>query len=377
MAEKVFITGNEAVGLGAVNAGCEAFFGYPITPQNEIIAWFAREMPKRGKVFVQTHAEVGSINMLAGGGLAGVRAITSTSSVGWDLMQEGMSTMAWAEIPAVILLVQRGGPGQGHTRHSQQDYLSATRGASGGYKCIVLAPSSVQEQHDLVQLAFYLADKYLSPVIVLTEAIIGQMAERIESKPLEFGPLPEKEWGLKGKGKRRKDYNEYARKAPGREMAQANYVKKDAVRGMLWIDEWVPGVQALEEKYRTIKESEVRYETYMADDADLVLVAFGYMSRLCREVVDVARAEGLKVGLFRPITLWPFPSEEIGRRAAAGAKFLVAEDNMGQMIDDVKLAVEGKVPVYHAGMELRHLPSGMGLIFPEKILEEVRKHYGR
>ena len=374
MAEKIFITGNEAVGLGAINAGCEAFFGYPITPQNEIIAWFAREMPKRGKVFVQTHAETGSINMLAGGAIAGARVITSTSSVGWDLMQEGMSNMVWAEAPGVILLVQRGGPGEGHPRHSQQDYTSATRGASGGYKVIVLAPGSVQEQHDLVQLAFYLADKYLTPVIVLTEAVLGQMAEPIEAKTLDFGPLPEKEWAVKGKGSRRKGYDKWAMKAPGGVKKGANYVKKDTMRAMYYVNEWVPTVLTLEKKYQEIKRNEVRYETYMADDAELLLVAFGYMARVCREVVDMARAKGLKVGLFRPITVWPFPEEQIREKATQGVKFLVAEDNMGQMLDDVKMAVEGKSPIYFAGLDLRHLPSGMGLIFPERIFEEVKKY---
>ena len=361
MAERMFITGNEAVGLGAMNAGCEAFFGYPITPQNEIIAWFAKEMPRRGKVFVQTHAETGSINMLIGGGLAGVRAITSTSSVGWDLMQEGMSNMAWSETPGVILLVQRGGPGEGHIRHSQQDYLSATRGASGGYKCIVLAPASVQEQYDLVQLAFYLSDKYLNPVVILTDAIIGQMAEPLEEKTLDFGPLPEKEWALRGKAKRK----------------GGNFCKKDSVRGMVWPDLFMPTILALEKKYQEMQESEVKYETYLTEDADLILVAFGYMARVCREITDMARAEGLRIGLLRPITLWPFPWEPISEKAAAGARFLVVEDNMRQMINDVKMAVEGKVEVYFAGMTLRHLPSGMGLIFPEKLFEEAKKFYGK
>ncbi|MDY6911859.1 MAG: transketolase C-terminal domain-containing protein [Chloroflexota bacterium] len=374
MVEKMFITGNEAVGVGAMNAGCDAFFGYPITPQNEIIAWFAKEMPKRGKVFVQTHAETGSINMLIGGGLTGARVITSTSSVGWDLMQEGMSNMVWAETPGVILLVQRGGPGEGHPRHSQQDYTSATRGASGGYKVPVLTPGSVQEQHDLVQLAFYMSDKYLTPVIILTEAVLGQMAEPIESKTLDFGPLPPKEWAMKGKGSRRKDYNEWAMMAPSGVKKDKNFVKKDTMRAMYYVNEWMPTVKLLENKYQQIKENEVRYDTYMADDAELLIVAFGYMARVCREVVDMARAEGLKVGLFRPITVWPFPEEQIREKADQGVKLMVAEDNMGQMIDDVKMAVEGRTPIYFAGMDLRHLPSGMGLIYPDRILEEVKKY---
>lgn len=354
MTEQIFITGNEAVGLGAMNAGCEAFFGYPITPQNEIIGWFAKEMPKRGKAFVQTHAETSSINMLLGGGLAGARVITSTSSIGWDLMQEGVSNMAWAESPGVILLVQRGGPGAGHTRHSQQDYLTATRGASGGYKCIVLAPHSVQSQHDLVQTAFYLADKYLTPVVVLTDAIIGQMAELILAEELSFGPLPEKEWALMGKENRRKDCNDWAMIAPSGRKEGENFSRKDSLRGMYWVNEWIPTIKLMDEKYEQIKANEVRYDTYMADDADLLLVSFGYMAQISRAVVDMARAQGQKVGLFQPITLWPFPTKEIRCRADAGVRFLVAEDNMGQMLDDVKIAVEGKSPVHFAGMLLRH-----------------------
>lgn len=361
MGDKVFITGNEAMGMGAMHAGCGAFFGYPITPQNEIIAWFAKEMPKRGKVFVQTHAETGSINMLIGGALTGTRSITSTSSVGWDLMQEGMSNMAWSETPGVIILVQRGGPGEGHIRHSQQDYLSATRGASGGYKCIVLAPASVQEQHDLVQLAFHLSDKYLNPVIVLTDAIIGQMAELLDSKQIDFGPLPDKDWALSGKANRK----------------NGGFVKKDSVRGMVWPDLHLPTVLALEKKYKDMRESEVKCETYLTDDAEMILVAFGYMARVCREVVDLARAQGLKMGLLRPITLWPFPYEPIRQKAGQGSRFLVVEDNMGQMLDDVKLAVEGKSDIFFAGMSLRHLPSGMGLIFAERLFEEAKKSYDK
>ncbi|MFQ5827324.1 MAG: 3-methyl-2-oxobutanoate dehydrogenase subunit beta, partial [Dehalococcoidia bacterium] len=192
VAERILVQGNEAVGLGAVAAGCTGFFGYPITPQNEITEWFAREMPKRGGVFVQPQSETGSINMLYGGAATGLRVMTSTSSPGWGLMQEGMSCLANAELPCVVVLVQRAGPGQGTTRTAQTDYLSATRGGGqGGYKTIVLAPASVQENCDLVQLAFHLADKYRNPVVVLTDAVIGQMAEPLETRTLDFGPLPE------------------------------------------------------------------------------------------------------------------------------------------------------------------------------------------
>src|SRR3972149_12276761 len=202
-AGKLLVRGNEAVGWGALMADCAAFFGYPISPQNETIEWFAREFPKRGKVFVQSQCETGSINMLYGGAATGVRCMTSTSSPGWGLMQETMSHLANAELPCVVVLVQRGGPGQGTTRHAQMDYLSATRcGGPGGYKTIVLAPASVQETHDLMQLAFYLADKYRNLVVVLTEALTGQVSEPLELRTLDFGPLPQQDWAVLGTGQR-------------------------------------------------------------------------------------------------------------------------------------------------------------------------------
>lgn len=356
MSQRLLVPGNEAVGWGALSAGCDAFFGYPITPQNEIPAFFAKEMPKRGKVFVQSQSETGSINILFGGGAAGARAMTSTSSPGWSLMQEGMSHIAFADVPAVIVLVQRGGPGTGSTRHAQMDYLSATRGAHGGYKTIVLAPASVQENHDLVQLAFHLADKYRGPVVVLTDAIIGQMSEPLEVKTLDFGPLPEKDWALRGKaqhedGKARNVHSAHGMQHPI----------------------YLPQIKKLYEKYRDIEAKEVRYETYREDDASLLLVAFGYVARVSQEAVNMARAEGLKVGLFRPVTLWPFPARPLKERAEKGLRFLVIEDNMGQMVDDVRLAVEGKARVDWLGVFARHLDTPAGLIFPERVLEEVKK----
>src|SRR3989304_2001658 len=199
--ERNLAQGNEAIGWGAVLANCKAFFGYPITPQNEITEWFAREMPKRGGVFVQSQSETGSINMLYGAASTGVRCLTSTSSVGWALMQEGMSHLANAQLPCVIVLVQRGGPGTGTTRHAQMDYLSATRGGgNGGYKNIVLAPNSVQECHDLIQMAFHLADKYRNPVVLLSDGLLGQLMEPLELRALDFGPLPPKDWAVVGLG---------------------------------------------------------------------------------------------------------------------------------------------------------------------------------
>lgn len=355
MGERILASGNEAVGWGAVNAGCTHFFGYPITPQNEVPAWFAREMPKRGGVFVQSQSETGSIGLVMGGAAAGARVMTSTSSPGWSLMLEGMSHMAMAELPAVIVDVQRGGPGQGTMRHAQMDYLSVTRGSHGGYKNIVLAPASVQEIHDLMQLAFHLADKYRNPVIVLSDGILGQMLEPFESRSLSFEPLPEKDWAV----------------GPGRKGGE--YRQVHSAWGMVYPGVYLPQIEKLGKKYRQMEENEVRYELYQDEDADLLLVAFGYMSRVCREAINMARSEGLKVGLVRPITLWPFPYSVIKEKAAKGVRFLVAEDNLGQMVDDVRLAVAERAPIHFLGISARHLPSDLGIILPDRVLEEVRK----
>jgi len=357
MGEKIFVEGNEAIGWGAIAAGCLHFFGYPITPQNEITEFFARELPKRGGCFVQSEAEFASIALLYGGASTGVRAMTSTASPGWSLMQEGISCMVNAELPCVIVDVQRGGPGQGTVTHSQMDYLSATRGGGhGGYKTIVLAPHSVQESHDLMQLAFCLADKYRNPVVVLSDGVLGRTMESLEMKTLEFGPLPRKDWAVKGT----------AEKAGVR----------SAVICAQGTTDWPPYVTMLErfgKKWDQMRDNEVRYEAYQADDAVLLLVAFGYVARSCKEAVNMARSQGLKVGLLRPITMWPFPYEVIRNRALEGVKFLVVEDNLGQMVDDVRLGVEGKAEVHFLGALARHVPTSLGMIMPETVLEEVER----
>jgi len=364
MGEILFIQGNEAVGWGALMADCEAFFGYPITPHNEITEWFAREYLQRGKVFVQSQCETASINMLYGGAATGVRCMTSTASPGWGLMQETMSHLCNAELPCVIALVMRGGPGQGTTRHSQMDYTSTTRGGGqGGYKNIVLAPWSVQEIHDFTQLAFHLADKYLNPVILLSDAILGQMAEPVEVKKLDFGPLPPKDWALKG----------VAHHPDGKKRGHG------CGRGCIPTPEYptyLSLIQALDRKFKTIKEKEVRYETYLVDDAQLILIAFGSMARVAQEAVDMAREEGFKVGLFRPITLFPFPYKEIRNLVKEGIKLLTVEDNLGQMIEDVEIAVANRCPVHFLGMLERHEPREMGMIFPDRVVEEIRRVYG-
>jgi 2-oxoglutarate ferredoxin oxidoreductase subunit alpha len=361
MVERMLVQGNEAVGWGALNAGCDGFFGYPITPQNEIPEWFAREFPKRGKVFVQSQSELGSINMLYGGAAAGFRVMTSTSSPGWGLMQEGMSHIVAAELPCVVVLVQRGGPGAGSVRHAQMDYLSATRGGGqGGYKNIVLAPASVQEVHDLVQLAFYLADKYCNPVVVLSDGIMGLIGESLEMKTLDFGPLPEKNWAMRGRERQKDGIARMLHSAPG--VAPS--------RGYMTYLAWLVH---MDEKYRKMADSEVRYEMYQPEDAKLLVVAYGYPSRVSKEASKMARAQGLKVGLVRPITLWPFPSQVIRDKAEQGCRFLVVEDSLGQMVDDVRMAVQGRVDVALLGVQARHLPTDGGMILPGRVLEEIRR----
>lgn len=359
MAKKLF-QGNEAICLGAVAAGCLNFFGYPITPQNEITEWFAQELPARGGVFVQSQSETGSINMLYGASAAGVRCLTSTSSPGWGLMQETISHMVNAQLPCVIVLVQRAGPGQGTTQQGQMDYLSATRGGGqGGYKNIVLAPASVQENCDLVQLAFYLADKHRNPVIVLTDAVIGQMAEPLKVQSPDFGTLPPKDWALTGTKYRSSGKPNFISCSDGALPSEAHPT-------------YLALIETLHKKFEQMAAQEVRFESYLSSDAEIVLVAYGYTARVCKEAIKTARQEGIKAGLVRPITLWPFPETPISKLAEQGKKFLVVEDSLGQLVDDVKMAVDNKKLVRFLGMLARHSPTGEGMILPRRVLEEIR-----
>ena len=354
MAETLLITGHEAIARGAIQAGCRHFFGYPITPQSEIPEFMARELPKIGGVFVQSESESGSIYMLYGAALAGARVMTSTASVGFSLMQEGMSHIADNEVPCVIIEVTRMGPGMGSTLQSQTDYKQVTKGGGhGGYHCIVLAPASAQEDFDLTQLAFHLADKYRMPAIVLTDCVVGWTLEPVETRTLDFGPVPEKSWALKGK----------AQKGGKREMILAGPFSRGG---------FVRFLVLLKEKYEQVAQAEVRYETYKTEDTDLLLVAYGYVARACKEAVDMARAEGLKVGLIRPITLWPFPEEALRTAALKAGKVLVVEDSEGQLVKDVEQWVRYQVPVHLLGIWGR-VGEAMGdLIYPERILEEVK-----
>jgi len=355
--KRILAEGNEAVGWGAISAGCHCFFGYPISPQNEIIEFLAREMPKRGGIFVQSQCETGTINHLYGAAAAGVRAMTSTSSPGWGLMQEGMSNLVAARLPCVVVLIQRVGPGVQRLEHAQMDYNSATGGGGGGgYKNIVLAPDSVQETHDLIQLAFHLADKYRNPVVVLSDGLMGHVVEPLEIKILDFGPLPEKDWAVARRGQHK----------DGKHRAIAS--SYNPLEG----ETYVSYLCDMRTRYEAM-ESEVRYEEYKTDDAELILVAYGYCARVSKEAVNAARAEGLKAGLLRPITLWPFPNQAVCDKAEKGCKFLAVEDSLGLMVKDVKIAVDGKSEVYLVDVTFRHNPSESGVIMPGRVLEEIRR----
>lgn len=335
--EVVLMKGNEAIANAAIRCGADAFFGYPITPQSEIIETLALLKPweTTGMVVVQAESEVSSINMVYGGAGAGKRVLTTSSSPGIALMQEGISYMAGAEIPGVVVNVQRGGPGLGTIQPSQSDYFQATRGGGNGdYNVIVLAPNSVQEMADFVDLAFELAFKYRNPVMILSDGVIGQMMEKVVLPP--FKP--------------RRTEEEVRKECPWATMGRT----KDREPNILTSLELKPEVMELrnihlQEKYQTIRDNEVRYEAQQCDDADYIIVSFGSAARIGEKAVELARAEGIKVGLFRPITLWPFPSKEIAAAAKGKKGILVSEINAGQMIQDVKLAVNGALPVEHFG----------------------------
>ena len=332
MAERVMMKGNEAVAEGAIRAGCRYFFGYPITPQNEVPEYMSRRLPKIGGVFIQAESEVSAINMVYGAGGAGGRAMTSSSSPGISLKQEGISYIATAEVPCVIVNMARGGPGLGGLTPSQSDYFQAVKGGGhGDYHLIVLAPWSVQEMVDLVGLAFDLADKYRNPAMILGDAILGQMMEPVtlKSEPIDPKNLPAKPWATVGLSGERK---------PSRMNSlglRPEHLESINLR--------------LQEKYKKIAENEVRFEGTDVDDADLVVVAYGTTSRVAKSAIDQARKDGKKVGLFRPITLWPFPTKQIQELAAAGKRFLVVEMSAGQMVEDVRLAVNGEASVEFFG----------------------------
>ena len=350
--EKVLMKGNEAIAEGAIRAGCMAYFGYPITPQNEIPAYMSKHMLERGRIFIQAESEVAAINMVFGASSAGARAMTSSSSPGISLKQEGISYAAGADVPCVVVNVSRGGPGLGSISPAQSDYFQTTRGGGhGDYFCIVLAPKSVQECADFTYLAFDLADKHRMPVIVLADGMIGQMMEGLilpPERPLK--ELPPRPWAV-GHMKDR---------AP-RHVTSINLVPQ----------ELEAKTKARFERYEVIKKSELRFEEAGCAGADIVLTAYGTSARVCQGAKKLAEKAGIKVGLFRPIALWPFPYEALGKIGESGKPILTVEMSLGQLVEDIRLSVLGKAPV--------HLLGHSGGVIPteEEVFAEIKKILGR
>jgi len=345
--KRILMCGNEALAESAILAGCDAYFGYPITPQNEIPAYMSRRMPEEGRIFVQSESELAAINMVFGASATGKRAMTSSSSPGISLMQEGISYLAGAELPAVVVNVMRGGPGLGNIAPSQADYFQATRGGGhGDYRTIVFGPSGVQELVDCMPLAFDLADYYRMTVMILADGILGQMMEPVVLEKKKGRKLPAKDWALTG--------------TKGR--------KQNIVRS-LWLPEGALEKLNLKllDKYKQIEQNEVLCEQHKIDDAEIVVVAYGVAARIVRSAVSRAREEGIKAGWIRPITLWPFPTEQISRAADEFRVFLVVEMSNGQMVEDVRLAVNGKSPVMFYGR-----PGG-GVPNVDEILEQIKQ----
>lgn len=316
--------GNVAIVKGAVLAGCRAYYGYPITPASEIAEYAALYLPQVGGTFVQAESEVAAINMVYGAAAAGERVMTASSGPGMSLMQEGMSYIAGAELPCVIVDVVRGGPGLGNIAPEQSDYFAIVKGGGhGNYKNLVLAPASVQEMADLTTLAFDLADRYRNPAVILTDGFVGQMMEPIELE-VNAQDIPSKPWAVTGTSETRKN------------LVSSIFLEPDELEAH---------IRKLEAKYRLAEQLEQRFETYMADDADILLVGYGIVSRVLRSTVEQARAQGLRVGLFRPISLWPFPSKPLAEYAARCRFVQVVEMSTGQMLEDVKLAINGRTPI--------------------------------
>ncbi|HXW99665.1 MAG TPA: 3-methyl-2-oxobutanoate dehydrogenase subunit VorB [Candidatus Acidoferrales bacterium] len=340
--------GNVAVIKGAVLAGCRAYYGYPITPASEIAEAAALYLPEVGGTFIQAESETASINMVYGAASAGVRVMSASSGPGLSLMQEGISYLAGAELPCVIVDVMRGGPGLGNIAPEQSDYFAMVKGGGhGNYRNFVVAPASVQEMADLTILAFELADKYRNPAIVLTDGFVGQMMEPLELEYSEIVP-PEKPWAVKGTAETRKN------------MISSIFLEPDELE---------EHQRRMEAKYIRAQQTEARWEEHRTEDADLIVVGFGIVSRVLRSAVDEARKQGIRVGLFRPITLWPFPSKALEAVALRAGKVLVVELSNGQMVEDVRLALNGQRPVEFYGRVGGNVPTVEELL--AKVEEQV------
>ncbi len=345
MSEKVLMKGNEAIAEAAIQAGCHHYFGYPITPQTEVAAYMAKRMPKIGGTFLQAESEVSAINMVIGVASTGKRVMTSSSSPGVSLKAEGISYLAGCDLPAVVVNVQRGGPGLGGIQPSQSDYFQSTKGGGhGDYRNIVLAPSSVQEMASLTVKAFDLADKYSMVSMILADGTMGQMMEPVS---LDAGEVKtyEKPWALTGT-KCEREHN----------IVNSLYLKPEELE-----------IKNFEryEKYKAIEENEVMYEEYLMDDAEVCVVAFGITARVAKNAINEARANGVKVGMIRPITVWPFPKKVLEAAAEKCKAFICVEMSMGQMIEDVELAIRCKKPVYLCNRVGGMIPT------PEEVLAKI------
>lgn len=345
MKEAKLMKGNEALAEAAIRAGCDAYFGYPITPQSEVLEYLATEMPKYGRIVMQAESEIASINMVYGAAGAGFRAMTSSSSPGISLMLEGISYLAGAELPCLIVNVNRAGPGLGTIQPGQGDYFQAVKGGGhGDYRTVVLAPSSVQEMADHVFLGFDLADKYRNPVIILSDGAIGQMMEKVVFHPYEK-PKTEKPWATTGKPASR-ERNSITSLFIEPEKMEAHNLK-------------------LEEKFNRIRENEVRFEEMETTDAEYLFVAYGLSARICRKAMELLREKGIRAGVFRPVTLFPYPYKRLNELAGQVKLALTVELNSGQMVEDVRLAVDGKIPVRFFGKMGGLMPT------PESIAEHM------
>ena len=348
MADKVLMKGNEAIAEAAIHAGCRHYFGYPITPQTEIAAYLAKKMPKIGGTFLQAESEIAAINMVYGVASAGYRVMTSSSSPGIALKSEGLSYLAGADLPALVVNVQRGGPGLGGIQPSQSDYFQATKaGGHGDFRMIVLAPASVQEMAELTVKGFELADTYRMTAMILADGTMGQMMEPVALDDLVVKPAPEKPWATTGTKMQRAHNITNSLSLIPEELEKFNFARY--------------------ERYRTIEENEVMYEEYMMDDAEICVVAFGIAARVSKNAINEARKQGIKVGMIRPITLWPFPKEVFRRAADKVNSFISVELSMGQMIEDVRLATECKKPVTLCNRAGGMIPS------PDQVLEAIQK----
>jgi 2-oxoglutarate ferredoxin oxidoreductase subunit alpha len=339
--------GNEAIAEGAIRAGCRFYAGYPITPQNELFEYMAKRLPQAGGIFLQCESEVAGINMIWGAACTGTRAMTSSSGPGISLMSEGLTTLAAGQLPCVVVDVTRAGPGLGRIAPAQSDYRQVTKGGGhGDYRAIVLGPASTQEMAELVALAFHLGDLYRNPVIILMDGMLGQMMEPVDFDLVKPLPVPDKPWALRGKG--------------------------DGPRKMIYAAPFDdPGLiqlnQELTEKYRQIEEREQRWEEILLEGAKLVVLAFGSAARVALDAVQVARAEGLPVGMIRPITLWPFPQKGLAKLRQTAKAFLDVEMNAGQMQEDLERVVGPDFPIYHLGQ------GGGKIIYPDEVYEEITR----